>query len=403
MKRHVYKLSILVVFLYTNCENYWLKPRLEYEKLAVYNTAMYSDSLSQRLLGLYEENSIPGFAAAKISSNGNTYVKCFGYSDIEAKVPYNMNTRQNIASVSKSFIGLAIFKLIEASKLSLDTPINSILPFDVLNPKFPDSTITLEHLASHSSGIIDNSIEKQSFYSTESKGLKRKVWKDARLDFESWSNNQPYELGTLLKESLTKNGSLFNKERFSNSKPGTSYAYSNLGASLAAYVIELRTGMTYKDYMEKEFFEVLGLNSTTFEILQNDSYSKKYFQNLVEVPTYYPNLYPSGGIYSTITDLSMYLQEFIKLSKGESNLLKRESFIEMTNPRNFSNEPTNSFGLFLELDKNSIGHNGGNYGTTVLMEFDPITQNGRVLMANISSYYNDKTLKEIVKIWKTLE
>ena len=52
-------------------------------------------------------------------------------------------TIQNVASVSKTIVGIALLKAQELGKLKLDEPINKYLPFKVFNPKFPNENITI--------------------------------------------------------------------------------------------------------------------------------------------------------------------------------------------------------------------------------------------------------------------
>ena len=63
---------------------------------------------------------------------------------------------QNIASVSKTLIGVSIMKLVEEDRLSLDDEANRFLPFDIVNPHFPASPILIRHLATHTSSILDD-------------------------------------------------------------------------------------------------------------------------------------------------------------------------------------------------------------------------------------------------------
>ena len=68
-----------------------------------------------------------------------------------------------------------------------------------------------------------------------------------------------------------------------------------------------------------------------------------------------------------------------------------------------NNEETNKSGIFWELNDDKIGHNGGNYGVTVFMSFNKVTGIGKIFITNISSYRDDKLLKEMVRVWRKLE
>jgi len=115
----------------------------------------FKDSLDIELTQFLENQIIPGFAVAVVNENGILFQKTYGYSDLENKTAYQPNTRQIIASVSKTFIGVALMKLVDQGKINLDDPINKYLPFEIKNPKHPNIDITIRMLATHTSSIDD--------------------------------------------------------------------------------------------------------------------------------------------------------------------------------------------------------------------------------------------------------
>ncbi|MBT4684943.1 MAG: serine hydrolase [Candidatus Marinimicrobia bacterium] len=100
--------------------------------------------------------NIAGMAVAIVSGDSIIFTQGYGYSDIQTKEPFTPNTVINIASISKTFVGVALMNLVENGLISLDKDVNTFLPFKVQNPHLPESIITLRHLMSHSSGIQDN-------------------------------------------------------------------------------------------------------------------------------------------------------------------------------------------------------------------------------------------------------
>ena len=97
--------------------------------------------------------NIAGMCIAIVSGDSILFAQGYGYSDIETKEPFTPHTVMNIASISKTFVGVALMHLVENGLISLDENVNTFLPFQVLNPHLPESIITLRHLMSHSSGI----------------------------------------------------------------------------------------------------------------------------------------------------------------------------------------------------------------------------------------------------------
>jgi CubicO group peptidase (beta-lactamase class C family) len=116
-------------------------------------------NISCAVLG--QEVAFTGYATSIIKNNQIEY-KTFGYKDKDRKVNYDSLTIQPVASVSKVVIGLVLMKAEELGFIDIDANINQYLNFTVTNPNLKNITpITLRHLATHTSGIIDN----QKFYS----------------------------------------------------------------------------------------------------------------------------------------------------------------------------------------------------------------------------------------------
>ena len=120
--------------------------------------------LTEELENICSREYINGFSVAIVNQDGTLYEKGFGYSDIKASKKYTNNTIQNIASISKTFIGIALLKAQELGKLNLDDPINKHLSFNVNNPYFPNEQITIRQLATHTSSIKDPSRYEKNGY-----------------------------------------------------------------------------------------------------------------------------------------------------------------------------------------------------------------------------------------------
>ena len=92
------------------------------------------DSLSAALTAIHAEGVINGFAVGIVDEEGIIYSEGFGYAEVSEQVPYTANTVQNIASVSKTLIGIALLKAQELGHLSVDDPVSKHIDFPVVNP-----------------------------------------------------------------------------------------------------------------------------------------------------------------------------------------------------------------------------------------------------------------------------
>lgn len=114
--------------------------------------------LTEQLTKISTQTDFNGFGVAISNENEVLYQNGFGIANLEPKQKYDENTVQNIASVSKTFIGIAILKAQELGKLQLDDPINKYLSFKVTNPYYPNIPITIRQLTTHTSSINDNEV-----------------------------------------------------------------------------------------------------------------------------------------------------------------------------------------------------------------------------------------------------
>ncbi|QEH43569.1 serine hydrolase [Chitinophaga sp. XS-30] len=363
------------------------------------------DTLTAELNSAFIRDSLYGLSVALVNANGIVYQKNFGFADIKNGIPYNANTIQNIGSVSKSLIGIAIMKAIELEYFTLETNINDILPFKVINPNHPDDIITIRELTNHTSGIIDNdSIYPNSYkfypalrsYDKElmgwigTKGYQEKI-KDANMkDF--------------FYNYLCKEGKYYSRKNFSPDKAGKTYAYSNLGSALAAHLIEIKSGTSYDKFTTQYILEPLKMNNSGWFIdaAQLKSHARLYYNRDKDFPLYSLLTYPDGGLRTSCNDLSKYLMAVIKGYNGDVSLLSNASFKQMFSPMfteadapeglNFKNR---NKGVFWNLYSNgTIGLDGDDPGVSAYLFFNPATGLGGLFLSN--KFMDDK--KDIVEL-----
>jgi CubicO group peptidase (beta-lactamase class C family) len=171
------------------------------------------------------------------------YKNLIGSADVEAKKPMSDDNVFWIASMSKMFVGASIMMLVDEGKVSLDDPVTMYIPqlakWMVVEEKDENHVlltrlvrpVTLRHLLSHTSGLTFSS-ELQQVTGGDSTPLKDRALSSVT--------------GPLL------------------SQPGDKYLYSNQDMNVAARVVEIVSGMPYEDFLQKRFFDPLGMTETTF-------------------------------------------------------------------------------------------------------------------------------------------
>ena len=331
---------------------------------------------------------------AVLNSDSIFFAKGFGYSDLEKKKPYTVSTIQNIASVSKTTIGVSLMKAEELGLLKITDPINQHLPFKVYNPNFPDKEITIQQLATHTSSIKDRTlIYELKCYQKE--------------------QDPDISLKDFMKMYFHKEGKWYNAKNFNKYEPGKTYGYSNIAAALAAYIIENKAGISYAEFTKKYIFEPLKMNNSGwyFKNINKTEHSKLYNQSLKEKKLYSLITYPDGGLRTCIMDLTTYFQ--MLMNKGELNgvkIIEHSSVAKMmTHQFNAESLPHDfqqiNHGLFWEIEKSRLvdqmeGHSGGDPGVITMMFYIPKYKIGIISFGNTEP--GKKNIEGYTAIWKLL-
>ncbi|MDP4224007.1 MAG: serine hydrolase domain-containing protein [Bacteroidota bacterium] len=198
------------------------------------------DGCSKLIGSFMKKWSIEGASIAIARDGKLVFAKGFGYADTASGTEVQPYSKFRIASISKLVTAIAIMKLTEEGKLSLDDKVFG--PEGILNDSIychPKDkrvfSITVSHLLSHEGGWSQR-------------------WGDQMfMPFvvaEQMKVSLPVDTKTIVRFALSK------KLHFT---PGTGRSYSNLGYSILSLVIEKVTGMAYADFCQKEILEPLGI------------------------------------------------------------------------------------------------------------------------------------------------
>lgn len=364
--------------------------------LFVYNRTtaqINSDSLTYKLNQAFLKDSLPGLSVVLVDAHKVIYQKNFGYADVGNKIPYTTSTVQNIGSVSKTVIAVALMKAIELKYFTLETDINQILPFKVTNPNQPDSKITIRELANHTSGIIDNPeiypyaykfYPKLRSYDSTAFGLLQQLGFGDKVEDTT--------LKSFFYNYLAQEGKYYNKANFGQGLAGSASTYSNIGSALAAYLIEIKSGLSYADFTRKYILVPLKMSHSGWSVssVNLKDHARLYYDQTRCFPLYDLLTYPDGGLKTSAADLSKYLMAMIRGYHGDKALLNPLSFKTMFTPQ-FSKEHPPKYinltyrnkGIFWNLYTNgTIGHDGDDPGVGTFLFFNPSTGMGGLFLTN---------------------
>lgn len=331
-----------------------------------FNKTTPKTSIDSFIASKMTKTGIVGIGASIIIDKKVVWTNGYGYADKENKIPFTPATIMNTASISKTFTGVCIMKAVEEGLVSLDEDINIYLPFKVINPNFPSEKITLRHLATHTSGITD----RHPFYGDST---------------YYYGGRKPEPLGAFLKDYFVQGGRHYSKDNFLNAKPGTNRDYCNIGAGLAGYIVELRTGKTLNEYAKKHIFNPLKMQNSGWalneiDISNHSNLYEKKGDSIVQIQLYEMTTYPDGGIRTSVDELSKFFISILNDGKyKKTRILKTETVNEMirfqhteTNkPENVNIKKLNQ-GIFwaTKLGATRVGHNGSDQGVRTFMLSD---------------------------------
>ena len=274
------------------------------------SVAFSDDKLSNAVEDIFSNINLdvePACAIGVIENNKYIFQSGFGLSNLEHDIEITSDSVFRIGSISKQFTVMAIALLEERGLLSLDDPVNKFIP-DLIEY---DHNVTIRHLIHHFSGLGDYE------YSDYPGRFVNAVGEEFRWGNQDYMSNQEIY-------SLFKSLPLI-------MEPETKFWYSNLGYGLLTLVIESITGVSLREFAEKEIFGPLEMNDSFFNdnvnlIVKNraDAYSlidrnkKEYVINMTNLSNI-----GDGGVYTTINDFIKWDNNFYKniLGKRSNDLL----------------------------------------------------------------------------------
>lgn len=338
-----------------------------------------ADAIDRIIQQRMDEAGLVGVGAAIIVDRKLVWSRGYGFADKDGALPFTPDTVMNIGSISKTITGVALMQAVQDGKLSLDVDINSYLPFKVVHPSFPDTTITLRQLATHTSGITDRWAVYQDAY--------------------HWGGDAPESLGDFLRGYFVAGGKDYAKDNFVPFKPGTHREYSNIAAGLAGYIVERATGEKLDAYTRRRIFAPLKMDHTGWFLsgMPPAAHSKLYVVQdglVIPIPLYGLTTYPDGGVRTSVSDLSRFFIALLDNGQYEgTRILEPSSAAEMLRFQyTASNKPDNveldqkNSGLFwsTKFNVSRVGHGGSDPGITTEMLSDLSREVGVVLFANTS-------------------
>jgi CubicO group peptidase (beta-lactamase class C family) len=322
---------------------------------------------------------IPGLVWGVVIDGRLAHVQSVGVRDRKSGIPAGRDTVFRIASMTKSFTALAILKLRDDGKLSLEDPVSKWIPeFSRMEMPTRDTPpIRIRNLLTHSAGFPEDN-----------------PWGDQQLG----ASDQ--ELTAWLKKGIP----------FSTA-PDTRYEYSNYGFGLLGRIVSKASGVPYERYLQTQILGRLGMTASTLDPSSVATsrvaigYRRQPDGSYLEEPALPHGAFGAmGGLLTSAEDLGRYvafqLSAFPPRDDEHAGSVRRSSVREMNNlwrPSNLTARNRDNtlqaeitgygYGLRISADcrfEHIVGHGGGLPGYGSYMSWLPQHGVGIFAMANLT-------------------
>ncbi len=319
-----------------------------------------------------EESGFSGVALVKRGDHTILH-EAYGLAHRGFAIPNTVETRFDIASVTKTFTAAAILQLVEAGEIALDT---RVMPFLGIEGTRISDDVTVYHCLTHTSGIGDDADE------------------EAGEDYEALFVDRP---NYSIRETADMLPLFVDKEP--NFAPGEGVRYNNVAYALLGLAIEQVSGLSYRDHVRRNVFARADMTGADFcamdgihpnlaehyKRIEHDDGAVEWRKNIYSYP---PVGDPTGG--ATVTALD--LDRFVRAVRG-GKLLGDEWTARFLTPQVQYNQNDageslwNGFGFEFRLDAEGsvmrMDKEGDNAGVDSLMAYFPASDTTFVLLANI--------------------
>ncbi|MEO7790210.1 MAG: serine hydrolase domain-containing protein [Vicinamibacterales bacterium] len=325
------------------------------------------------------DKKIPGLIWGVVIDGKVAHIAAAGVRDRASQAPIAPDTAFRIASMTKSVTALAVLKLRDDGRLSLEDPVSRFIPAfaRMERPTRDTPPLTIRQLLSHSAGFPEDN---------------------------PWGDQQLSATDAMLDAWLAK-GIPF------STPPGTRYEYSNYAFGLLGRVVTQASGVPYERYTHDQILSKLHMDGSRFQFADVPAtrraigYRLKPDGTYAEEPPLPHGVFGAmGGLLTTATDLGKYvafhLSAWPPRDDEEAGPVRRASVREMAHlwtPANLTARVVNDtlqaseagygFGLRVSSDcrfEHIVAHGGGLPGFGSYMAWLPDYGVGMFAMATLT-------------------
>ena len=318
-------------------------------------------ALAAQLQPFVDSRTLAGAVTLVATKDKVLDLSAVGYADVVAKKPMATDALFWIASQSKSITAAALMMLVDEGKVNVDDPVEKYLPEfkgqmvavekddDHMLLKKPVHPITVKNILNHTSGLPFKSPMEQPTLDLLPLAVRVKSYALLPLQFQ----------------------------------PDSKYQYSNAGINTAGRIIEVVSGLSYEDFLDRRLIKPLGMKDTSFWLDEEQArrLAKAYKANAdksdLEETTIgqlkYPlddserEPMPAGGLFSTASDVARFCQMILNGGEFEGKRYLSEAAVKQMTSRQTGEEIKEGYGFGWFTNGDSVNH-GGAYSTNMSID-----------------------------------
>ncbi|MEV4778256.1 serine hydrolase domain-containing protein [Burkholderia sp. LMU1-1-1.1] len=195
-------------------------------------------SLATEIQRTLQQEQLAGAVWAVVTPDGGAVAGAAGLANADSGAAMRADNRVQVGSVAKVAVAAGVLRLITEGKLSLDTPVATLLPgVSFTNRWEATDPIRVRHLLSHTAGL-------ENF----------RLW---HIFSQTARADTPLSAAFA---NVSSDPALLTVQ----ARPGSRFAYSNIGYTLLGMVIEAVGGQRYDRYLDAQLLQPLGMRDSTF-------------------------------------------------------------------------------------------------------------------------------------------
>jgi len=327
-----------------------------------------ADKIDTFLTHCYENNQFNG--ALLVSKEGKIiYHKVFGISSIDPLKTLQFDSQFRLASLSKPFTAMAIMMLKEQGKLQYTDDISIYLP------ELPYKGITVYHLLTHTSGIIEYEDLFKPYWDPEHENFLEKKYAD---------NDDVIDMLLKYKPELVF-------------QPGEKWAYSNTGYVLLASIVSRVAEEPFEVFLKNNIFKPLGMSHTlVYSAIRDESMDQRVYgyRFALNGSDFLPNdfhymsgIAGDGAIYSTTGDLYKWDRALYT-----NKLVSEKTLEDAFTPVMLNDSSTYNYGYGWGINtsltgKKAVSHGGGWIAARTWLWREIEEDNTIIILTNHTSRY----------------